>query len=89
MRRTGFDTEHSDYRESVRRFISEEIAPHNQRWERAQIVDRELFTRAAEKGLLAMQVPERYGASASRTSASTRSWARRSASRGMRARASG
>jgi alkylation response protein AidB-like acyl-CoA dehydrogenase len=61
MRRTGFDSEHDDYRESVRRFIAEEIAPHNDRWEREQIVDRELFARAAEKGMLAMQVPERYG----------------------------
>ena len=61
MRRTGFDPEHADYRESVRRFIAEEIAPRDADWERAGVVARELFARAAEKGLLAMQVPERYG----------------------------
>jgi alkylation response protein AidB-like acyl-CoA dehydrogenase len=61
MRRTTFESEHTDYRESVRRFIAEEITPHHERWEREGIVPRELFARAAEKGMLAMQVPEQYG----------------------------
>jgi long-chain-acyl-CoA dehydrogenase len=61
MRRTSFEPEHADYRESVRRFIAEEITPHHEQWEREGIVPRELFARAAEKGMLAMQVPEQYG----------------------------
>jgi alkylation response protein AidB-like acyl-CoA dehydrogenase len=61
MRRTGFEPEHIDYRESVRRFIADEVAPHRERWEREGIVDRRLFEVAAEKGMLAMQVPEQYG----------------------------
>jgi alkylation response protein AidB-like acyl-CoA dehydrogenase len=61
MRRIGFDPEHADYRESVRRFLAEEIAPHNDAWERDGIVARELFAAAARVGMLAMQVPERYG----------------------------
>ena len=61
MRRTTFEPEHRDYRESVRRFIGEEISPHLQRWEADGIVPRELFAAAARKGMLAMQVPERYG----------------------------
>jgi len=61
MRRTGFEAEHTDYRESVRRFIAEEIAPHHERWEREGIVDRALFASAAEAGMLAMQVPEQFG----------------------------
>jgi alkylation response protein AidB-like acyl-CoA dehydrogenase len=61
MRRPGFESEHLDYRESVRRFIAEEIAPHHATWEREGIVPRELFAAAAEKGMLAMQVPERFG----------------------------
>jgi alkylation response protein AidB-like acyl-CoA dehydrogenase len=61
MRRTSFDPEHLDYRESVRRFIAEEITPHHAEWEREQIVPRELFARAAQVGMLAMQVPEQYG----------------------------
>ena len=61
MRRTAFEAEHADYRESVRRFIAEEIAPHHDRWEHEGIVDRELFAAAADKGMLGMQVPERHG----------------------------
>jgi alkylation response protein AidB-like acyl-CoA dehydrogenase len=61
MRRTLFEPEHADFRESVRRFVAEEITPHHAEWEREGIVPRELFAKAAEKGLLAMQVPERYG----------------------------
>jgi alkylation response protein AidB-like acyl-CoA dehydrogenase len=61
MRRTLFESEHVDYRESVRRFVAEEITPHHEQWERDQIVPRELFTAAAEKGMLAMQVPEEFG----------------------------
>jgi len=61
MRRAGFEHEHADYRESVARFVAEEVTPHQEAWERDGIVARELFTRAAAKGMLAMQVPERYG----------------------------
>ena len=61
MRRTLFEHEHVDYRESVARFVAEEITPNHAAWEQAGIVPRELFARAAAKGMLAMQVPERYG----------------------------
>jgi alkylation response protein AidB-like acyl-CoA dehydrogenase len=61
MRRCVFEPEHSDFRESVRRFVAEEVTPHQADWERDGIVPRELFAKAAAKGMLAMQVPERYG----------------------------
>jgi alkylation response protein AidB-like acyl-CoA dehydrogenase len=61
MRRTLFEPEHVDYRESVRRFVAEEITPHHAEWEREGIVPRELFAKAAAKGMLAMQVPEEFG----------------------------
>jgi alkylation response protein AidB-like acyl-CoA dehydrogenase len=61
MRRASFEPEHADYRESVRRFIAEEVTPHHEQWEREGIVPRGLFALAAEKGMLAMQVPEEYG----------------------------
>jgi alkylation response protein AidB-like acyl-CoA dehydrogenase len=63
MRRTLFEPEHVDYRESVRRFVAEEITPHHAEWEREGIVPRELFAKAAAKGMLAMQVPEEFGGS--------------------------
>ena len=61
MKRTLFESEHVDYRESVRRFVAEEITPNHAAWEHDGIVPRELFAKAAAKGMLAMQVPEQYG----------------------------
>jgi alkylation response protein AidB-like acyl-CoA dehydrogenase len=61
MKRTLFEAEHIEYRESVRRFVAEEITPNHATWERDGIVPRELFAKAASKGMLAMQVPEQFG----------------------------
>ncbi len=61
MKRTIFEPDHVDFRESVRRFIAEEITPHHEQWEADGIVPRELFAKAAEKGMLAMAVPEEHG----------------------------
>jgi alkylation response protein AidB-like acyl-CoA dehydrogenase len=61
MRRSLFESEHVDFRESAGRFVAEEITPNHEAWEREGIVPRELFAKAAAKGMLAMQVPERYG----------------------------
>jgi long-chain-acyl-CoA dehydrogenase len=61
VKRTIFEAEHHDYRETVRGFLAAEVVPHHAQWEREGIVPRELFARAARQGLLAMAVPERYG----------------------------
>jgi alkylation response protein AidB-like acyl-CoA dehydrogenase len=61
VKRTIFQDEHRDYRESVRRFLAAEVVPHHERWEGEGSVPRELFAKAAKQGLLAMAVPERYG----------------------------
>ncbi|CAB4950912.1 unannotated protein [freshwater metagenome] len=61
MQRIAFDDEHGMYRDTVRRFIAQEIVPNDQEWEDAGAVDRDLFQRAAAQGLLAMQVPEEHG----------------------------
>ena len=60
-KREIFEPEHEDYRESFARFLQKEVVPHYNEWERNQIVPRELFTKCAEHGFLAMEVPERYG----------------------------
>ncbi len=61
MKRTIFEDEHRDYRESVRRFLAAEVVPHHAQWEREGIVPRALFARAAQQGMLAMAVPEAFG----------------------------
>jgi acyl-CoA dehydrogenase len=60
-KRSLFDAEHEDYRESFRRFLAAEVVPHYPEWRKAHIVPRELFTKAAGYGFLAMAVPEAYG----------------------------
>jgi alkylation response protein AidB-like acyl-CoA dehydrogenase len=61
VRRTLFDDEHELFRDSVRSFIAKELAPHHEAWERAGIVDRDLFTKAGAQGFLGMSVPEALG----------------------------
>ncbi len=61
MRRALFTEEQDDYRDSFRRFLAEEVVPGYAEWERAGIVPRELYARAASMGFAAMSVPERYG----------------------------
>ena len=61
MRRTTFEPEHAAFRESVRRFVSEELTPHHLRWEEEGITPRSIFTKAAEMGMLSMGVPEAHG----------------------------
>ena len=62
-KRTLFEHEHDDYRESFRRFLQAEVVPEYPKWERDHIVPKSLFTDCAEYGFLAMEVPERYGGS--------------------------
>ena len=56
-----FEREHNAYRKSFKTFLEREVVPHNEAWEAAGIVPRELFTKMAEHGFLAMAVPEEYG----------------------------
>ncbi len=60
-KRTLFEAEHDDYRESYARFLAAEVVPHYPQWKKDEIVPRELFTKCAGHGFLAMEVPEQYG----------------------------
>jgi acyl-CoA dehydrogenase len=59
--RRVYDEEHAIFRDAVRRFIADEIAPNFARWEQAGIVDRAYWSRGAERGLLCPQVPAEFG----------------------------
>ena len=61
MERTLFDADHELFRASVRGFIGAELAPHHEEWERAGIVDREVFRKAGALGFLGMAAPEEHG----------------------------
>ena len=56
-----FTDEHEELRESVQRFVSNEIAPHVDEWEEAREFPRELFGRCGELGFLGLKFPEEYG----------------------------
>lgn len=49
------------FRDSIRRFCAEEMAPHYEQWERDGLVPRALFNKLGEAGLLCVDVPEEYG----------------------------
>jgi acyl-CoA dehydrogenase len=49
------------YRDTLRRFVETEIAPHQERFAKQQHVDRELWTKAGGLGVLCADIPEEYG----------------------------
>ena len=56
-----FGEEHEELRESVRRFVSKEIAPHVDEWEEAREFPRELYARCGELGFLGLKYETEYG----------------------------
>jgi len=60
-RRTCLTEDHQLFREQVRKFFERELTPHLQRWEQAEIVDRDFWNKCGEAGLLCPTVPEGYG----------------------------
>ena len=63
MTPSWMNPERDSFRDAVRRFVASEVAPHGERWRHQQHVDRELWTKAGEMGLLAADIPEEYGGS--------------------------
>ena len=49
------------FRDAVRRFVDGEIVPHQEAWRQQQHVDRTLWRKAGEMGLLGADIPEEYG----------------------------
>jgi alkylation response protein AidB-like acyl-CoA dehydrogenase len=52
---------HEEFRALCREFMTREVVPHHHEWEKAGIVDRDVWRRAGSAGLLGMDVPEEYG----------------------------
>jgi acyl-CoA dehydrogenase len=61
MRRTIFEPEHDDFREAVRGFLNKEAVPHTEEWERAGLVDRAFWSKAAAQGFVGFAAPEELG----------------------------
>jgi acyl-CoA dehydrogenase len=61
IERTLFSDEHRMFRDAVRRFMEQEVVPHHDGWEEQGYVDREVWLKAGENGLLCATMPEAYG----------------------------
>ncbi|WP_368963920.1 acyl-CoA dehydrogenase family protein [Parafrankia sp. FMc2] len=59
--RSIFEEDHAVFRETVRRFLTEEVAPHLDQWRRGGGVGPRLWVSAAELGLLGTMAPEELG----------------------------
>lgn len=56
-----WNEEHQMFCEALRQFVSAEITPHYDQWEKDGIVAREAWLKAGAMGFLSMDVPETYG----------------------------
>ncbi len=56
-----FEAEHESFRSTVRSFIEKEVTPYHDQWEKDGVVDRSVWTKAGELGLLCFDVDEEYG----------------------------
>src|SRR5512139_2327417 len=56
-----YEAEHEAFRELCEAFLAREAVPYNDEWDKAGIVDREVWRKAGAAGLLGMDVDEEYG----------------------------
>ncbi len=59
--RTLFSPEHETFRDSVRRFMEQEVAPHDEKWQEQGYADRSVWRKAGENGFLCPTMPAAYG----------------------------
>ncbi len=61
MRRDIFTEDHDAFRDMVRSFITKEIEPYHEQWDRDGVVSRDVWLAAGRAGLLGIDFDERYG----------------------------
>ncbi len=61
MERTIFREEHELFRANVRAWVDQEIVPHKEAWEEANIVPRELWKSGGSQGYLCCWLEEEWG----------------------------
>lgn len=59
--RTVFEQEHEMFRDSVRKFLEDEAVTQHEAWEEQGYVDRSIWLKAAELGMICPTVAEQYG----------------------------
>ncbi|MFS8479231.1 MAG: acyl-CoA dehydrogenase family protein [Micromonosporaceae bacterium] len=56
-----YEPVHEEFRALCRQFLAREVVPLHDEWERAGLVDREVWRKAGAAGLLGLDVDEKYG----------------------------
>lgn len=57
----AYDADLELFRDNFKRFMSEQIAPHYEQWEREAKIPRSVWNALGENGFLCVDVPEEYG----------------------------
>ncbi len=55
------DDELEMFGDAARRFVQNEIVPNDARWREQKLIDRDLWNKAGEVGLLCTDIPDEYG----------------------------
>jgi alkylation response protein AidB-like acyl-CoA dehydrogenase len=63
MERTLFDNVHKLFRDTARGFVERHLVPNAERFREEHSIDRDTWLAAGARGLLGLDVPERYGGS--------------------------
>ena len=61
MKRSIYESDHDDFRASVREFLSREVEPHLEEHIENKQFGRDFWLKAGEAGLLGLEVPEEFG----------------------------
>jgi len=61
IERSVYREDHEQFRTSVRRFMERECAPHQEEWNQAGMVSREVWRKAGKEGLLCVTLPTECG----------------------------
>lgn len=56
-----YTSDHEQFRDMVRAFVSREVAPYVNEWDEAEEFPRALYAKAAELGILGIGYPQEYG----------------------------
>ena len=56
-----FDETHDLFRDSFRSFVEAEMSPHVESWEKAGIMDRDVYAQAGQHGFVGIAIAEEYG----------------------------
>jgi acyl-CoA dehydrogenase len=59
--RTAYTPDHEAFRQTVRSWLQKEAVPHINRWDEQGIVDKDIWLKGGEVGMLCPTVPEEYG----------------------------